>query len=309
MSDPGQCAPMGQAPAGAITIPPEVVNAALESIGKFFQPICGVDPESNVKDFLDASKSFKRAEILSRYAPLESRRLLEIGSGFGTNLAVWIKHFHVDGYGAEPGSLGFNGGYHASKILFQANGIDPGRVVDAFGEELPFPDRSFDIVYSANVLEHTRDPERVFAEAVRVLRPGGVLHMELPNYLSYFEGHYMVLQPPIVWKPILPFWVRFVFRRDPAFARTLQTQINPLWCRRMVKKLGRSHRLELVSDGSELFLENLSRPFQFEMQSVRSRLGRVLALVQKLNRGNWMGRLIVAAQGYYPIYLTVRKTA
>jgi hypothetical protein len=26
-----------------------------------------------------------------------------------------------------------------------------------------------------------------------------------------------------------------------------------------------------------------------------------------VNRGNWVGRLIVACQGHYPIYLTVRK--
>ena len=302
----GQLAPIREP---AISIPPEVFEAALQSVSGFFQPICKVDPEANVKDFLDASKSFKRAEILSRYGPLESKRLLEIGSGFGTNLAVWIKHFHVDGFGAEPGSAGFNGGFLASKILFRANGIDPDRVVDAFGEELPFPDRSFDIVYSANVLEHTRDPERVLSEAVRVLRVGGILHMEMPNYLSYYEGHYLVFQPPIVWKPILPFWVRFVFRRDPSFARTLQTQINPIWCRRMVRRLGRTHGLQLLSVGSDLFLESLSRPFQFEMQTVGSRLGGVLATLQKLNWGNWIRRLIVAAQGHYPIYLTVCKTA
>lgn len=293
----------------AIVIPAEVVEIALHSIGEFFEPISRVDPEANIGDFLDTSKSFKRAKILSRYAPLESQRLLEIGSGFGTNLAVWIKHFQVDGYGVEPGGVGFNQGFLASREFFVANGIDPARLFNADGETLPFPDESFDIVYSANVLEHTRDPERVLSEAVRVLRTGGVLHMEMPNYLSYYEGHYLVFQPPIVWKPILPFWVRFVFRRDPSFARTLQTRINPIWCRRMVRKLGRTYRLQLVSVGGDLFLETLSRPFQFEMRTVGSRLGGLLATLQKLNWGNWIGRLIVAAQGFYPIYLTVRKTA
>jgi hypothetical protein len=45
------------------------------------------------------------------------------------------------------------------------------------------------------------------------------------------------------------------------------------------------------------------------MRTVGSRLGGLLATLQKLNWGNWIGRLIVAAQGFYPIYLTVRKTA
>jgi 2-polyprenyl-6-hydroxyphenyl methylase/3-demethylubiquinone-9 3-methyltransferase len=43
-----------------------------------------------------------------------------------------------------------------------------------FGEDLPFPDSSFDIVYCCDVLEHVSDLDRVIAETARVLRPGGV---------------------------------------------------------------------------------------------------------------------------------------
>jgi ubiquinone/menaquinone biosynthesis C-methylase UbiE len=290
-----------------VIIPPEVVESALESIGAFFEPICGVERNANIKDFLDTSKSFKRAAIIQRYAPMQGKKLLEVGSGFGTNLAVWIKHFDVDGYGVEPGGVGFNQGYLGSQKLLAANGIDPGRILNANGESLPFPDESFDIVYSANVLEHTQDPERVLQESVRVLRKGGILHMEMPNYLSYFEGHYLVFQPPIVWKPILPFWVR-LFGKDPAFARTLQTCINPVWCRRMVRKLNRNYPLNLISIGDDLFLERLSNTFKFEMQTIGSRLGGLMSTLGRLNWKNWIGHSIVAAQGFYPIYLTVQKS-
>jgi len=290
-----------------IVVPAEVFQIAEESIGLFFEPIAKVDRRSNAADFLDLSKSFKRAGIVSRYAAMEGRKLLEIGSGFGTNLAVWINHFHVDAYGAEPGGEGFNQGFIASRRLLAANGIDPERVVDSVGESLPFPDASFDIVYSANVLEHTENPERVLSEALRVLRPGGLLHMEMPNFLSYFEGHYMVVQPPIFWKPLLAWWVKLVFGRDPAFARTLQTKINPIWCRRTVKKLSRVFPLESISLGEDLFLERLSETFQFETKAVAGRIDRLIVFLQKINLGNWIGRTIVAAQGHYPIYLTVRK--
>jgi hypothetical protein len=131
--------------------------------------------------------------------------------------------------------------------------------------------------------------------------------MEMPNYLSYFEGHYLVIQPPIFWKPMLAWWVRLVFRRDPAFVKTLQTRINPIWCRRTIDKLGRSYPLELVSLGEDLFLERLSQAFAFETEIVASKLQGTIALLKKMNRGNWIGRLIVAFRGYYPIYLTVRK--
>jgi ubiquinone/menaquinone biosynthesis C-methylase UbiE len=295
------------ATSSGIVVPAEIFQIAEQSMGAFFEPISKTDRRSATADFLDLSKSFKRASILSRYAAMEGQKLLEIGSGFGTNLAVWINHFHVDAYGAEPGGEGFNQGFIASRKLLAANGIDPARVVDSVGESLPFPDASFDIVYSANVLEHTEDPERVLSEALRVLRPGGLLHMEMPNFLSYFEGHYMVVQPPIVWKPLLAWWVKSVFRRDPAFARTLHTKINPIWCRRTVKKLSRAFPLESISLGEDLFLERLSGTFQFETGAVAGRLHGLIAFLQKINRGNWIGRTIVAAQGHYPIYLTLRK--
>lgn len=290
-----------------VVVPEEVFEMAAQSIGAFFEPICKVDRHSNARDFLDLSKSIKRAGILQRYCAFPSGKLLEVGSGFGTNLAVWIRQYGADAYGVEPGGVGFNQGYLASRKLLAANDIDPDRVVDSTGEQLPFPDESFDIVYSANVLEHTENPERVLRESVRVLRPGGLLHMEMPNYLSYFEGHYMVVQPPIFWKPMLAWWVRLVFRRDPAFIETLQTKVNPVWCRRSVKEIGRAYPLELISLGEDLFLDRLAQPFTFEMGMVAGRIGRLIAVLQKINRGNWMGRLIVACQGHYPIYLTLRK--
>jgi hypothetical protein len=131
--------------------------------------------------------------------------------------------------------------------------------------------------------------------------------MEMPNYLSYFEGHYMVIQPPIFWKPMLALWVSLIFRRDPAFAKTLQTQINPVWCRRTIRKLEKKFPLELVSVGEDLFLQRLSQTFKFETAMVAGSLYRVIAVLKKMNWGNWIGRLIVAFQGHYPIYLTVRK--
>jgi SAM-dependent methyltransferase len=290
-----------------IVVPADVFEAAAGSMGAFFEPISKVDRETSARDFLDLSKSYKRAAIIERYTRLEGAKVLEVGSGFGTNLAVWLTHFHVDAYGVEPGGEGFNQGYMASRRLLAANGLDPERVINSTGEALPFPDDSFDLVYSANVLEHTDDPERVFMESVRVLRPGGVLHMEMPNYLSYFEGHYLVFQPPIFWKPMLGWWVRLVFGRDPAFAATLQTKLNPVWCRRMVAKAGKTYPLELVSVGDDLFLERLAQPFAFETQMVASKARKAVSVFRTLNVGNWMGRLVVLLQGHYPIYLTVRK--
>jgi ubiquinone/menaquinone biosynthesis C-methylase UbiE len=44
----------------------------------------------------------------------------------------------------------------------------------ADAENLPFPDNSFDIVYSWGVLHHTPDTQKAFKEVCRILKPGGV---------------------------------------------------------------------------------------------------------------------------------------
>ncbi len=50
---------------------------------------------------------------------------------------------------------------------------------------LPFRDATFDIAVSSHVAEHLTQPERVFGELSRVLRPGGRLLVLTPNRWHY----------------------------------------------------------------------------------------------------------------------------
>lgn len=287
-----------------ITIPERVFDLAVES-NQFFQVINGDNAGMHARDVMDIPRTVKHAEIIKRFAPLNGARVLEIGSGFGVNLAVWIKAFGADGYGIEPSAPEWGPSFEASRILMSANDIDPNRITNALGENIPFEDNYFDIVYSANVLEHVQSPERVLEEAVRVLKPGGVLHFEVPNFMSYYESHYAFLQPPMFNRKMLGVyaWLR---GRNPAFAKTLNT-INPIWCRRAVRRLKERYTVSLITLGQEVFLERLAQPWSFQTEQSAGKTSAVVSAIQALNRWNWIGRLIVVSNGFYPIFLTLRK--
>ena len=79
--------------------------------------------------------------------------------------------------------------------------LDEGKV--AGGESIPYPDASFDVVFSDNVLEHLEQPEAVFREVARVLRPNGVFLVKTPNFY-----HYM----PLI-ASATPLWFHRAFNR------------------------------------------------------------------------------------------------
>ncbi len=53
------------------------------------------------------------------------------------------------------------------------------------GSRWPLPNETADLLVCDNVLEHLPEPGGFFAEARRVLRPGGVLCIRTPNRLNY----------------------------------------------------------------------------------------------------------------------------
>jgi SAM-dependent methyltransferase len=57
------------------------------------------------------------------------------------------------------------------------------------GEFLPFPDQTFDLILSHEVLEHVKDDRGAIVEMVRTLRPGGRMVLFTPNRGYPFETH------------------------------------------------------------------------------------------------------------------------
>ena len=51
--------------------------------------------------------------------------------------------------------------------------------VSAYGEALPFPDNSFEVVLSDDVVDYAEDPEAILAEIARVLAPSGMFYFRV----------------------------------------------------------------------------------------------------------------------------------
>jgi len=56
-------------------------------------------------------------------------------------------------------------------------------------EAMAYPDEQFDVVVSADVLEHVPDDARAMREAARVLRPGGLLVAAVPAHMWLWSEH------------------------------------------------------------------------------------------------------------------------
>lgn len=59
--------------------------------------------------------------------------------------------------------------------------------------DCPLPDASIDLVTALNVLEHIDDDARAMAQIARILRPGGVAHIEVPACPGCFDLYDEVL--------------------------------------------------------------------------------------------------------------------
>lgn len=120
-------------------------------------------------------------EIL-RFAGFESaagKRVLEIGVGMGADFLRWVRAGAVaTGVDLTERAVELT----TARLAAESLRADV-RVADA--EQLPFPDCSFDIVYSWGVLHHTPNPAQALAEAQRVLAPGGELRIMLYHRRSW----------------------------------------------------------------------------------------------------------------------------
>ena len=104
---------------------------------------------------------------------IESGRLLEVGVGSGSLLAFMAaRGFDVEGCDMARDVCAYV--ERTRRFRMHCGAVD-----EVEGKEL------FDVIVMNHVVEHVSDPIRLLKQATRLLRPGGILHIAVPNVAAW----------------------------------------------------------------------------------------------------------------------------
>jgi SAM-dependent methyltransferase len=122
--------------------------------------------------------------------------ILDFGSGYGGRTVEYKLCGAKRVCGVEP----FGNVIELSRQYARSRGIDV-EFRTCGHTTIPYPDNSFDVVISYDVLEHVQDPRLSLQEIRRVLRPGGLSFNVFPVYFGAKAHHldYMVAVPGLHW--------------------------------------------------------------------------------------------------------------
>jgi phosphatidylethanolamine/phosphatidyl-N-methylethanolamine N-methyltransferase len=122
-------------------------------------------------------------------------RLLEIGVGNGTHLGYYTSH-EVTGIDTSASMLD----------RAQKHQKDNIQLIHMNGETLLFPNEAFDYVVLSHVIAVVDDPERLMAEAYRVLKPNGKVfilnHFTPDNWLKYIDKTFESISRLLYFKSV-----------------------------------------------------------------------------------------------------------
>lgn len=110
-------------------------------------------------------------QVIKKLTLPECAEIFEAGCGTGGNLAMLARHGRVYAMELDETARGF-----ASTL--QLAEIQPGRLPD----DIPFPDRNFDLIVLLDVLEHLEEDTVSLQALSTKLKPSGWLLITVPAY-------------------------------------------------------------------------------------------------------------------------------
>jgi len=147
--------------------------------------------EGKIVDLLQ--RKFILSEIkkycLSENKKLDKISILEAGCGTGRILSYFAKN--------NFSCYGFDTSKNMLNILKNKAKKENFKIITKMGdiEKIPFPNNSFDIVYTMHVLMHMPDHKKAIEEMYRVLKNKGILIADFPNKNSIWTKLSLLLEP------------------------------------------------------------------------------------------------------------------
>lgn len=111
--------------------------------------------------------------------PKGQGRLVDVGSGWGR----WTFAAAHAGWSITAVDPWIENCRAAHRVARQLRASGKVTIVNGDGRSLPLPDGSMDAAFSYSVLQHLPkdEAERTLREMIRVVRPGGVVRVQMPN--------------------------------------------------------------------------------------------------------------------------------
>ncbi len=116
--------------------------------------------------------------LFNKFKMNKNQKLLELGCGRGEFLNEFVK------CGLEVHGVDISD--YSEKFFSELNF----KKVDMENEKLPYQDNYFDFIYSKSFIEHFYYPEKIFKEAYRVLKPGGIIITLTPEWQYIYKSFY-----------------------------------------------------------------------------------------------------------------------
>ncbi len=128
----------------------------------------------DTKLYPDCKRGWDNTAFAEKLGPLlkDNSVVLDLGAGAGICSELDLRGGNRRICGIDP-----------DPVVMSNPFLDDAKV--ATGDAIPYPDKTFDIVIAHNVLEHLAEPEKVFSEVRRVLKPGGCFAIKTPNKFHY----------------------------------------------------------------------------------------------------------------------------
>ena len=142
--------------------------------------------DSKIGGFLDTFYKLRMQGIIKTIRKLVTAggRVLDWGAGDGSLLRL------LEGEGIEGVGIDF----------YSAESSDQ-KLINSSIQDAPFQDGSFDAITCFHVLEHIDEPVSSIKKAMQLLKPGGILILEVPNIESFgfklFKRNWYPLDIPV----------------------------------------------------------------------------------------------------------------